>query len=161
MTYSVNLANIVPATSAFNVMVNSVTRPVTAIAISGTKVMLYLPTVIFYGDIITVSYTNPGINPLQSITGEQAASITSQSVTNNVASGSPPLMDGDANTYTTIGIGFQIWVGENLKTTKYNDGTSIPNITDAATWIGLTSPAYCWFNNNGDTYKNTYGALYN
>jgi uncharacterized protein (TIGR02145 family) len=69
--------------------------------------------------------------------------------------------DADGNTYFTVTIGSQVWMKENLKTTKYNDGTSIPNITDVTAWAGLTTPAYCWYNNNASTYKNTYGALYN
>lgn len=53
-----------------------------------------------------------------------------------------------------------MWIVENLKTTKYNDGTSIQNITDDAAWANLTTPSYCWYNND-ITYKNSYGALYN
>jgi uncharacterized protein (TIGR02145 family) len=50
---------------------------------------------------------------------------------------------------------------ENLKTTKYNDGTAIPFITDNSAWANLTTPGYCWYNNDSTTYKNMYGALYN
>jgi uncharacterized protein (TIGR02145 family) len=49
---------------------------------------------------------------------------------------------------------------ENLKTTKYNDGTDIPNITDPGTWEVLSTAGYCWYENNIDN-KPTYGALYN
>jgi uncharacterized protein (TIGR02145 family) len=69
--------------------------------------------------------------------------------------------DIDGNTYNTVTIGTQVWMAENLKTTKYNDGTAIPNITDNAAWVALTTPAYCWYNNNAATYKATYGAMYN
>jgi uncharacterized protein (TIGR02145 family) len=48
-----------------------------------------------------------------------------------------------------------------LKTTKYNDGTSIPLVTDNTSWGNLTTPGCCWYNNDAATYKNTYGALYN
>jgi uncharacterized protein (TIGR02145 family) len=52
-------------------------------------------------------------------------------------------------------------MAENLKTTKYNDGTAIPLVTDNTAWWNLTTPGYCWYNNDSVTYKNTYGALYN
>ena len=69
--------------------------------------------------------------------------------------------DADGNIYQTIGIGSQIWIAENLKTTKFNDGTSIPMVTDNTAWSLLFTPAYCWYNNDEISNKNTYGALYN
>jgi uncharacterized protein (TIGR02145 family) len=69
--------------------------------------------------------------------------------------------DIEGNSYTIITIGAQKWMGENLKTTRYNDNTSIPNVTDAATWTALTTPGYCWYNNDAATYKANYGAIYN
>lgn len=70
-------------------------------------------------------------------------------------------VDIDGNSYSTIIIGTQEWMVENLKTTKYNDGSSITNVTDNATWAALTTEAYCWYDNDAATYKATYGALYN
>jgi len=71
------------------------------------------------------------------------------------------LNDIDGNVYKTIQIGTQIWMAENLKTTKYNDGSLLPLITDEASWANLTTPAYCWYNNDSAAYKANYGALYN
>ncbi len=68
--------------------------------------------------------------------------------------------DADGNVYNSITIGNQTWLVENLKTTKYNDGTAIPLITANATWVSTTSGAYCWYNNSVE-YKTKYGALYN
>jgi uncharacterized protein (TIGR02145 family) len=68
--------------------------------------------------------------------------------------------DADGNTYNTVKIGSQTWITENLKTTKYNNGDPIPNITVASEWSKLTIGAYCWYNNDAETYKN-YGPLYN
>ncbi len=69
--------------------------------------------------------------------------------------------DADGNVYTSVTIGTQVWMIENLKTTKFNDGTDIPLITDNTAWSNLTTPAYCWYDNNDLTYKTDYGALYN
>ena len=66
----------------------------------------------------------------------------------------------DGVTYNTVSIGNQCWFKENLRTTKYNDGTSITNVTDNATWTSTTSGAYCCYSNNTSNCT-TYGALYN
>jgi uncharacterized protein (TIGR02145 family) len=71
------------------------------------------------------------------------------------------LKDKDGNIYKTVTIGTQAWMAENLKTTKYNDGSSIPLVMDDKTWETSTSPAFCWYKNDATTNKNTYGALYN
>ena len=89
MTYNLTLANTIPAASAFTVKVNSVTRTVNSVAISGTKVLLTLANQVIYGDVITVAYTKPSSNPLQTVAGGQAASLTAQNVTNNVAAAIP------------------------------------------------------------------------
>jgi len=64
------------------------------------------------------------------------------------------------NSYRTIKIGTQVWMTENLKTTKYNNGIEIPNITTDSLWVNLNSGAFCWYNNDL-SFKNKYGALYN
>ncbi len=69
--------------------------------------------------------------------------------------------DADNNNYATVQIDTQIWMAENLKTTKYNNGTPIPNVTDDTAWSNLYTPAYCWYDNNQSTYGVIYGALYN
>ena len=72
-----------------------------------------------------------------------------------------PITDIDGNVYHSVQIGTQIWMTENLKTTRFKDGTHIPNITDTAEWAGLTTPGFCWYNNNATSNKPLYGALYN
>jgi uncharacterized protein (TIGR02145 family) len=68
--------------------------------------------------------------------------------------------DGNGNNYPVVKIGTQIWMAENLKTSKFNDNnTVIPYITDTSTWPKLKTPAYCWYDN--DTANSVYGALYN
>jgi uncharacterized protein (TIGR02145 family) len=69
--------------------------------------------------------------------------------------------DINGNIYNTITIGTHVWMAENLKVTNLSDGSSIPLVTDDTKWGTMTSPAYCWFNNDSLTYKNNYGTLYN
>jgi uncharacterized protein (TIGR02145 family) len=71
------------------------------------------------------------------------------------------ITDVENNHYRIVQIGTQVWMAENLKTTKFNDGTSIPLVTDNSAWNNLSTPGYCWYDNDAATYKNTYGALYN
>ena len=71
------------------------------------------------------------------------------------------IKDGDGNTYTSVTIGTQVWLVENLKTTKLNDGTPIPLVTDQTAWNNLKTIGYCWYDNNETEYKSDYGALYN
>ena len=80
---------------------------------------------------------------------------------NAIATAPIRVSDIDGNTYSIVVIGNQIWMAENLKTTKYNDGTDIPLVTDNTEWENLTTPGYCWYNNDEASYKNTYGAIYN
>src|ERR1035437_1381020 len=69
--------------------------------------------------------------------------------------------DVDGNSYNTVSVGNQVWMAGNLKTTKYNDGTAIPIVTDNTAWNALPTGAYCWYLNDATTYKATYGSLYN
>jgi len=71
------------------------------------------------------------------------------------------ISDIDGNSYKTIQIGSQVWMAENLKTTKYKDGSSIQNLTANTAWSNSTSGAYCWMNNTTDPNKQIAGALYN
>ena len=68
--------------------------------------------------------------------------------------------DIDSNAYNTVNIGTQVWMVENLKTSLYNDGTSIPQVITIESWINLSTAGYCWYKND-TSYKATYGALYN
>jgi uncharacterized protein (TIGR02145 family) len=57
------------------------------------------------------------------------------------------VVDYDGNTYSTICIGSQEWMAENLKVTYYNDGTDIPLITDNTDWVNDTAGAMCYYDN--------------
>ncbi|MFN5371964.1 MAG: FISUMP domain-containing protein [Bacteroidia bacterium] len=70
------------------------------------------------------------------------------------------MTDQQGNVYKTIVIGTQEWMAENLKTTIYRNGNSIANVTDNAQWGGLTTGAWCYYNNDNQ-YDCPYGKLYN
>lgn len=70
------------------------------------------------------------------------------------------VVDIDGNIYLTIPIGTQVWMAENLKVTHYRNGDPIPNVTNGQTWSGLSSGAYCAYNNSSGNID-TYGLLYN
>src|ERR1035437_2398947 len=72
-----------------------------------------------------------------------------------------PVLDSDGNIYNKINIGNQIWLTQNLNTTKFNDGISIPLVLDGASWNTLLTPSYCWYNNDLASNKSAFGALYN
>jgi uncharacterized protein (TIGR02145 family) len=72
------------------------------------------------------------------------------------------ISDIDGNKYHIVKIGTQTWTVEDLRTTKYNDGTPIPLVTDDTAWKYTTSDAYCSYKNitSSDTIRK-YGLLYN
>ena len=69
-------------------------------------------------------------------------------------------IDQDGYEYKTVQIGDQEWFAENLRTTKYNDGTLIPNVTDANAWKNVTTGAYCFYDNKPENDA-ICGNLYN
>ena len=69
--------------------------------------------------------------------------------------------DIDGNEYKSVIIGTQEWTSKNLLTTKFNDGTNILHVTNNDSWSLLSTPGYCWYNNDKASYGNEYGALYN
>lgn len=81
---------------------------------------------------------------------------------NIVANNQGDFIDIDGNVYKTIQFGNQIWMAENLRTTRFNNGRPIPNIIDNISWANDTVGAFCFYNNtsNSDTIK-MFGALYN
>jgi uncharacterized protein (TIGR02145 family) len=68
--------------------------------------------------------------------------------------------DIDGNVYKTVIIGGQEWMAANLKTTKYDNGDPIPEITDNTQWSSLTTGAWSYYNND-EKYNDRYGKLYN
>lgn len=82
--------------------------------------------------------------------------------TKTIAIGSPTITDADGNVYNTVRIGAKWWTVENLRTTRYNDGSSIPVANSSSDWDSVFAPRYCYYENttNLDTILK-FGALYN
>jgi uncharacterized protein (TIGR02145 family) len=89
-------------------------------------------------------------------------SDTSNIVIKIISQDAGTVTDIDGNVYRAIRIGSQVWTAENLRTTKYNDGTPVTLDTSTATWTNATTEKYCYYSNttNADSIKK-YGALYN
>ncbi len=99
LNYDITLADIVPSTSAFAVKVNSTAVTVSAVAVSAVKVRLTLANPVSYNDTVTIAYTRPALNPIQSVSGGKAASMGPQPVTNNVEKPAPA-PSGDTPEFT-------------------------------------------------------------
>jgi uncharacterized protein (TIGR02145 family) len=107
-----------------------------------------IPNDLAYDSDYQIQITNVNNINLTAISGNFKASEQSGTVNNLIYWGI---------TYNTIKIGTQWWMAQNLKTSKYSDGTDIPYITTS--WVNVTSPAYRDYATT--EYNNSYGALYN
>ena len=70
------------------------------------------------------------------------------------------LADIDENVYEVVEIGEQVWMAENLRTSRYQNGDAIPEVSSGADWATLTIGAWVYYNNDS-SYDNVYGKLYN
>ena len=109
--------------------------------------------------------TITGLRPGAEYFAKAFAVRLSDTIYGNIISFTTPgfgsLTDIDGNEYNTVTIGSQTWMAENLATEKYNDGSLISIVTDSVKWASLSTPAVCWYNNDKETYRPAYGALYN
>jgi uncharacterized protein (TIGR02145 family) len=69
--------------------------------------------------------------------------------------------DIDGNQYPTVVIGTQEWMAENLRTTRFNDGSPIQLVTSSEQWRDLEGPGYCWYDSNQLIIEAPYGIHYN
>jgi len=78
--------------------------------------------------------------------------------------GAPPstltVTDVDGHVYRTVVIGEQVWMAEDLRTSRYRDGSPVAHVTSDAAWPNTSSGAWCFYENNSDLGA-TYGKLYN
>lgn len=106
--------------------------------------------IIFIAGLVMISTTNCN-------KGEDTEDIV-----DSYQSGS--VIDIDGNFYNTVKIGSQVWMVENLNTTRYRNGDKIPNITDNIQWSDIDNKgqtgAYCNYYNN-ESIGGKYGKLYN
>jgi uncharacterized protein (TIGR02145 family) len=116
---------------------------------------------------VTLNWVGPNTPPPgQATITVTMGAVGTQTVNGALTPSGTTAMDIDGNVYHEVTIGTQTWMVENLKTTRFNDGTPIPLITISLTtfpteWNNLTTPGFCWYKNDSTTYKNPYGALYN
>jgi uncharacterized protein (TIGR02145 family) len=112
---------------------------------------------------VDMAYTTGDILKFTALSGSYSTIITDiPSANNTVTFNFISCTDGDNNNYPVVQVGTQVWMAENLKTTKFNDGTSITNGTDNTTWNAIvSSPGYCWYSYNAATFKAIYGGYYN
>lgn len=75
---------------------------------------------------------------------------------------SQTVADADGNSYQTVTIGTQLWMAENLKTSLFNDYSTIAKVSDISGWSDYSdsTPKYCWYDNDSAQFASTYGALY-
>ena len=102
---------------------------------------------------------------LGSTVGTQTVTIVATALSGSPlvvsATGIPWMQDSrDGKYYRTVYIGAQVWMAENLKSTRYANGDLIRNCRDQLVWQTLDFAAYCSYNNN-DSLALVYGNLYN
>jgi len=113
------------------------------------------------GSTASITVT-PSTTTIYTVTGTSTASCSNTATVTVTVSDvtCPSTVTYDGITYNIVKIGCQCWFKENLRTTIYNDNSSIPNVTDNATWTSTTTGAYCCYGNSASNCT-TYGALYN
>jgi uncharacterized protein (TIGR02145 family)/uncharacterized repeat protein (TIGR02543 family) len=104
-----------------------------------------------------VSFTDSGYYCC--VVSNESGKTTSSSVKLTIRT---TVKDADSNEYSIVVIGNQVWTAENLRTTKCNDGTSIPLVIIDSVWENLKTPGHCFYSNTAViSEQKKWGALYN
>jgi uncharacterized protein (TIGR02145 family) len=117
----------------------------------------------------TFNYVIPLTGGCGSVNATGTITVTSAPFTCGTSTITSTILDIDGNPYNTVLIGSQCWTRENLKVSKYNDGTAIPfnntytSGTISTDWQGLMTGAYTIYDNQASSGANAtnYGFLYN
>jgi uncharacterized protein (TIGR02145 family) len=110
---------------------------------------------------VDMEYTTGDIIKFTGVSGDYSTVVTSvPDADATITFDFVTCTDGDGNNYPVVKIGTQTWMAQSLKTTKYRDGSEILLVSDNTTWLNLSDPAYCWYD-NASANKDIYGALYN
>jgi len=104
--------------------------------------------------------TVTGISEGNTFISAKLREIESLPSTINVVQWVGTVVDIDGNIYTTVKIGTQWWMAENLNVIHYRDGSATEKVTDQIEWSGLSFGAYCDYENNAE-YSHIYGKIYN
>lgn len=131
----------------------------TAPTITGSKTTVAGTTGVFTSSL--TGLTSGTTYYVRAYATNSAGTSYGNEITFQTVSPTGTVTDIEGNVYKYVTIGTQVWFAENLKTTKYNDGSNVPLVTDKTSWFNLATPAYCWYNNDAETYKGTFGAMYN
>lgn len=92
--------------------------------------------------------------------GQTSSHTCGSALVHNPAVNYGQVTDIDGNAYRTVVIDDLVWFAENLKVTRFQNGDTIPHVTDAALWAGLTGPGMCSYKND-TTFDCPQGKLYN
>ena len=153
------------ASVAFEVPTNNGGRAITGYTVTSNPATSPAPGT--SSPIIVTGLTNGTSYTFTVIATNEVGNSVSSSASTAVIlfkCGTSTVSDYDGNPYNTVLIDNQCWTRENLKVTKYNDGTDIPNVTNGSAWATLNTGARAVYEVSGtpvSSYVGTYGYLYN
>ena len=114
---------------------------------------------------LKVDFTPEDLSAYNTISKTVKINVTYRGISNaifNPVLSYGSVTDIDGNIYKTITLGTQTWMAENLRTTRYRNGDTLPEVTGNSSWKNLTTGAYCNYENTTDLDKIvTFGRLYN